>query len=428
MKRFSVLWVFSVFFVFSAHASSKVYVAQVNGVINTGTVRYIQRSIDLATAQNSSLLVVVMSTPGGLLSSTREIVQSIGQSSVPVAVYVSPSGASATSAGTIITMSAHVAAMAPGTNIGAAHPVAGQGQDIKGDMAEKAVNDTVAFIKSQAQLRGRNAEWAEQSIRKSVSVPADEAVKLRVIDFLAIDLEKMLTETEGRVVALPSGKKQIVGVVGSAVEKITMTAGERLLSFLGDPNVSYLLMVAGGLGLYAELTSPGLIFPGVLGSICLILAFISFSTLPINSGAVALLVLGLVLFVLEVFVTSYGVLTIGGIVSLVLGALFLMDPSTGDLRLSLALVLPTVLAIGLIAFFVGTSLLRARRGVYRGLSHMEGFEGVVQSIDAAGRQGKCLMRGEIWDFELFDPDHSVHVGDRISVIENKGFKLRVRKA
>lgn len=409
----------------------KVYVVRVQGVINTGTARYLSRGLEVARDKKGALLAVVLNTPGGLLTSTREIVQRINVSSVPVAVFVAPGGASATSAGTIVTMAAHFAGMAPGTNIGAAHPVGGQGEDIKGAMNEKAVNDTVAFIKAQAALRGRNAQWAEQAIRKSVSATADEALAQHVVDFIAPDLAQALLKIDGKAPSgsdrsSPAGDKP-VHVAGLPVIEIPMTAGERFLAFIGDPNISYLLMVAGGLGLYVEITSPGVVLPGVLGAIAMILAFVSFSTLPVNYGAVALLALGLVLFLLEAFITSYGVLTIGGIVSLVLGALLLMDPSTGDLRLSLALVVPTVLALGLITAFIGFALLRARRAVSTGSSNFEGYEGVIQSVDGSGRSGKLLIRGETWDFALPDAEKAVHVGERVVVSERQHFKLVVRR-
>lgn len=404
-------------FALSAQAAT-VHMINVEGVINAGTARYIERGIETAEAANAELLIMTLNTPGGLLNFTRQIVQKMNASKVPVAVYVSPSGASATSAGTIITMAAHYAAMAPGTNIGAAHPVGGQGEDIQGAMADKAVNDTVAFIKAQATQHGRNAEWAEQAIRKSVSVTADEAAKLKVVDFLANDVSDLIFKVDK--------KSPELKVVGSPILEHEMTAAEKFLRFIGDPNVSYLLMALGGLGIYAELSAPGLGLPGILGGISLILAFISFSTLPVNYGAVALLVLGLILFVAEIYVTSYGVLTIGGIVSLLVGALLLMDPSTGDLRLSLAVVLPTIAAIGLISAFVGAAMVRARKSVYQGLTNFTGFEAVVDSLDSTGLGGKCHVRGEIWDFELIDGSVPAKVADHLEVVDRKGLKLVAR--
>lgn len=393
---------------------------QVDGVINAGTARYVARGIEVSEADASNLLIIRLNTPGGLLNSTREIVQKINQSKVPVAVWVAPSGASATSAGTIIAMSAKFAAMASGTNIGAAHPIGGQGEDIKGDAGAKAVNDTAAFIKAQALQHGRNAEWAEQAIRKSVSASADEAVKLKAVDFLADDRDELIMKIVGNAPAL--------AIAGEPIRELPMTAAEKLLTFLGDPNVSYLLMALGGVGLYAELSAPGVGFPGIFGVICLILAFISFSTLPVNAGAAALLVLGLGLFVAELYVASYGVLTAGGIVSLVLGALFLMDPSTGDLRLSLALVLPTVAAVGLVGALVAWSLARSRRSAatFDRLGGFAGFEARVESVDGAGLSGKCMVRGELWDFEVDSSSDKASVADRLEVIERRGLTLIVR--
>lgn len=411
---------FILFILMGAHAAlaSGVHYIQVHGIINTGTARYFARGIEQAEAAGSKLLVVRLDTPGGLLNSTREIVQKINQSKVPVAVWVAPSGASATSAGTIITMSAHFAAMAPGTNIGAAHPVGGQGEDIKGAMGEKAVNDTVAFIKAQAAQRGRNVEWAEQAIRKSASATADEAAKRNIVDFLATEL--------GDVVIGVEKKSPALKVVGEPITELKMTAAEKFLTFIGDPNVSYLLMALGGLGIYAELSAPGVGFPGILGAICLILAFISLSTLPVNYGAVALILFSVILFVAEVYVTSFGVLTIGGVVALLVGALLLMDPSTGDLRLSLALVIPTALAIGLITAAIGYTLVRSRRAAVRDVSGFSGFTGVVEAVDETGFKGKCHVRGETWNFELTGTSKAALVGDRVEVIERRGMKLFVK--
>ena len=402
----------------SAALAGGVHYIQVHGIINTGTTRYIERGIEQAEAAGAKLLVVRLDTPGGLLSSTRVIVQKINQSKVPVAVWVAPSGASATSAGTIITMAAHFAAMAPGTNIGAAHPVGGQGEDIKGAMGEKAVNDTVAFIKAQAAERGRNVEWAEQAIRKSASATADEAARRNIVDFLAAEFND---------VVMGADKKQsTLHATGEPVTELKMTLAERFLTFIGDPNVSYLLMALGGLGIYAELSAPGIGLPGIFGAICLILGFISLSTLPVNYGAVALIILSMFLFVAEIYVTSYGVLTIGGVVALLVGALLLMDPSTGDLRLSLALVIPTVLAIGLITAAIGFVLVRSRRAAISDPTGFAGFIGVVESVDATGFNGKCHVRGEVWDFELTGTSKRAQVADRLEVIERKGMKLLVK--
>jgi membrane-bound serine protease (ClpP class) len=405
-----------------AWAKGQAVVLRVSGVINAGTLRYIERGLEIAKERQAEVAVIVLDTPGGLLDTTRKIVQRMSASPVPVAVWVAPSGASATSAGTIITMSAAFAAMAPGTNIGAAHPVGGQGEEIKGTMAEKATNDTVAFIKSQAAMHSRNTLWAELAIRKSVSATADEAAKSHVVDFLAADLHELLMKIAGR-----TANGRVMDSAGSPVEEVGMNATERFLEIIGHPNVSYLLMMLGGLGLYIEMTSPGVVVPGILGAISLILAFVSFSTLPINIGGLALLLLGLALFAAEAFVTSYGALTAGGIASLVLGALLLMDPSASDLKISLALVIPTAAALAAITATIGYLAFKTRRTVYAGLSNFEGFEGVVESFDATHGVGKLHIRGETWDFELSQPGQGVNTGDRVAVVDRKGFKLTVRK-
>ncbi len=398
---------------FAQEQKGHVVILHIKGVINTGMARFIDRGVKQAESSGAPLLVLILNTPGGLLSSTREIVQRINQSKVPIAVYVSPGGASATSAGTIITMAAHYAAMTPGTNIGAAHPVVGSGEEMKGKMDEKATNDTVAFIKAQATLRNRNVEWAEQAIRKSISATDDEALKLKIIDFIAPDLESLLLKINPKT-----------PVAGVPITELKQTLAEKVLLFLGDPNVSYILMALGGLGLYIELTTPGVILPGVLGAICLLLSFVSLSTLPVNQGAVALLILGLVFLIAELFVTSYGVLTIGGIVSLLLGSLFLIDPSTGDLRLSLALVLPTVFSLSLITFFIAFLLWKSRRKILPKMASFIDYEGIVQSVQETGYNGKCLIRGELWDFDAREP---VKQGDSIKVLDQKKFRLVITK-
>ena len=420
MVRF---WVVFIFFLINATFASANLVVQIHldGVINNGTTKYVVRAVEYAQQKNADFLAIRLNTPGGLLNSTRDIVSAMNASKVPIGVFIGPGGASATSAGTIIAMAANVSGMAPGTNIGAAHPVAGQGQDIKGDMGEKAVNDTVAFIQSQAQLRGRNVQWAEQAIRKSASLAANDAVAEKVVDFVADDFDSFVRKAAEKI-----GKPfQMV-----PIEHLEMTKAERVLHFLGDPNVSYMLMVLGGVGLYAEMSSPGLVFPGVVGALCLVLSLISFSTLPVNTGAVALLILAVVFFILEAFITSYGLLAVAGIVSMLLGGLFLMDSSTGDLRLSLALLIPVVLAFGSIMLIIGYMFRRESRG--RASLELEGQVAEIVALSPSAAHstahGRVQLRGEFWDFRWQnEPRKTPAIGTQVRIKSRDQFLLIVEE-
>ncbi|MGH7770301.1 MAG: NfeD family protein, partial [Candidatus Binatia bacterium] len=283
----------------------------IDGTINPAVHDFIRESIARARARGSRALVIQLDTPGGLLESTQSIVKDLLGSPVPVIVYVAPSGAGAASAGTFITLAAHVAAMAPGTNIGAAHPVAGSGQEIKGVMGEKIENFTASFAETIAQKRGRNAEWAIQAVRKSVSVTEKEALKKNVIDIVANNLEDLLRQADGKKVDV-DGKEVALAVKDARVERFEMSLKQKILDRLAHPNIAYLLMMAGILGLYMEFSHPGVIFPGVAGAICLLLAFISLQILPINYGGLVLMILGISLLIAEAFLPSFGVLGVGG--------------------------------------------------------------------------------------------------------------------
>jgi membrane-bound serine protease (ClpP class) len=317
----------------------------IDGSINPAVDDYIRENIGRAKAGGARALIIQLDTPGGLLESTRTIVKEMLAAQVPIIVYVAPSGGGAGSAGVFITMAAHVAAMAPGTNIGAAHPVAGGGQEVKGVMGEKIENFTASFSESIAQKRGRNAEWAIQAVRKSVAITESDALKKNVIDIVAKDIDDLLRQADGRKVDL-DGKIQVLALKGAKVQRHDMSLKQKVLNILADPNIAYLLMMAGLLGLYMEFSHPGVIFPGVAGAICLLLALASFQLLPLNYTGLALIGLGIALLVGEMFLPSFGVLGIGGIIALAMGSLLLFDTESSDLIVDRAIVFTAVATVG----------------------------------------------------------------------------------
>ncbi|MCG2720490.1 MAG: nodulation protein NfeD, partial [Thermodesulfovibrionales bacterium] len=315
-------------------------VITVNGAINPVVSEYLNKTILKANEKKVEALVIELDTPGGLDTSMRTIVKDIIASEVPVIVFVSPSGSRAASAGAFITLAAHIAAMAPGTNIGAAHPV-GVGEKMDKTMSEKATNDAAAYIRSLAEKRGRNAQWAEDAVRKSISSTEKEALEQNVIDLVANNLNSLLSDIDGRNIETIMGEK-ILHTKDAAVQREEIGIRQKILGFISDPNVAYMLMLLGFYGLFFELTNPGSLFPGVLGGICLILAFYAFQTLPVNYAGLLLIILAIILFILEVKIISHGVLTIGGIIAMIIGSLMLFDSPAPFMKLSLAVILPAV--------------------------------------------------------------------------------------
>lgn len=421
---FVLLLVSSVFLSSGVNGDQKktVLAIKVSGVINPVSSEFISKGIIKANAMQAEALVIELDTPGGLDTSMRNIVKEIIGSSVPVVVYVSPSGARAASAGVFITLAAHIAAMAPGTNIGAAHPVTMGGKMDK-TMSEKATNDAAAYIKSLAERTGRNAAWAEDAVRKSVSVTETEALKEHIVDFVSKDLNTLLKDIDGRKVATTAGERTLK-TSGATVTHTEMDMRYKILTFISDPSVAYMLMLLGFYGLFFELTNPGTIFPGVTGAIFLILAFYSFQTLPVNYAGLLLIVLALVLFILEIKIISHGVLTIGGIISMVIGSLMLFDSPAPFLRLSLSLVLPAVLVTAL--FFTATFRLAYqafRRKTSTGGEGLIGQEGKALT-DITKDSGTVALHGEVWSASS---DDGIKKGDRIEVISLSGLQIKVKK-
>ncbi|MEJ5377521.1 MAG: nodulation protein NfeD [bacterium] len=416
-------WTLSMGELFAQKGSGPVIVLHVDSVINPVTAEFIDENVKRAASRDAALVVVQLDTPGGLDTAMREIVKSILNSPVPVAVYVAPSGARAASAGVFITLAADVAAMAPGTNIGAAHPVAMGGKDMGDEMAKKVENDAVAYIQSIAARRNRNAQWAEQAVRKSVSIPAEEALRLDVIDLVAKDLDDLLAQLQGGTLMRDSGEMKL-DVKGRPVEHVEMGWRQRILNALSNPNVAYILLMIGLAGLYFELAHPGSIFPGVIGGISLILAFYALHTLPINYAGVMLILLSIVFFIAELKVSSYGLLTLAGVVSLTLGSIMLFNAPGAYQKLAWKVLIPTVLAVSGFFAVVATLAFKAyMRKPVAGSRGMIGEKGSAMSRIAP--RGRVFVHGEIWDAMSEEP---IEEGQRVEVTGIQGLTLQVRRA
>lgn len=394
----------------------------IDGSINPAVDDFIREGIARAKNNGARALIVQLDTPGGLLTSTRTIVKEMLGAHVPVMVWVGPSGAGAGSAGVFITLAAHVAAMAPGTNIGAAHPVAGGGQEVKGVMGEKIENFTASFSESIAQKRGRNAEWAIQAVRKSVAITESDALKKNVIDIVAKDLDDLLKQADGRKVDL-DGKMQVLDFKDVQIKRHDMSLKQKVLNILADPNIAYLLMMAGLLGLYMEFSHPGAIFPGVAGAICLLLALASFQLLPLNYTGLALIALGVALLVAEMFLPSFGVLGIGGIIALAMGSLLLFDTENSDLIVDRSIVFTAVGTVG--AIMLGLSYLVFRTQKAKPAMGMESLIGKRGDVRAElTPEGKVFVHGEYWNARADGP---IEAGAKVEVTGYDGMTLKVRR-
>jgi membrane-bound serine protease (ClpP class) len=406
-----------------AWAARPVSVIDIDGAITPITVRLLAAAIERAQADGSQALVVQLNTPGGLERSMRSMVQSILNAEIPVIVYVAPTGARAASAGVFLTVAAHVAAMAPATNIGAAHPVAVGGQMDK-DMLKKVENDAAAFARTLATERGRNAEWMEKAVRSSVSVTEREALKLKVIDLIADSVPDLLEKIDGRVVKTKRGPVTLE-TKNAPVKVIEIRFRDRFLALITDPNIAYILMMVGMLGIFFELSNPGVVLPGVIGGISLILAFFAFQSLPINWAGLLLILFGVALLIAEIKITSHGVLTIGGVVSMVLGSFMLYEAPEAGFRVSWAVILPTVGAsAGLVIWAVSAGLRAMLRPPTTGVAGMIGQRAVVRA--ALDPEGQVQLDGEIW--RAVAEDAPVPAGETVRVTGVDGLTLRVSRA
>jgi len=399
-----------------------IHILTTDGEVNPVMERYIDRGIDNAEKHQANAVVIRLDTPGGLSTSMEAIVKRILAADVPVIVYVWPPGGRAASAGTFITMAAHVAAMAPSTRIGAAHPVGAGGEDIQGTLNDKVTNDAVALIKSIAHQRGRNEQWAEDAVRKSVSIFQDEAVQLNVVDMVANDLPSLLTQVDGRTVELPQ-RETVLATRNAPLVYNDMNVVENFLDLISDPNITFLLLSLGGLALVYEIVAPGHIFPGVFGAIALIIAFFSLSVLPFNWAGLALILVAFILFVLELFVTSHGILGIGGVVALILGGLLLTNGNPSEFQVSKWLIYGLAAGMGAFFLFVVTSIIRVRRMPAVVTTTLVGRQAVARSpLDPSGM---VFLDGEYWSATV--EEGSVEPGERVVVTGMHGLRLTVSK-
>jgi len=418
----------------SVFAQSQVYILKFAGPIGPVSADYIVSGIESAEQAGALGVILKLDTPGGLDESMREIIQKIFASKVPVIVYVSPSGSRAASAGVFITLASDIAVMAPGTNIGAAHPVSIGGKEVTPEMQDKITNDAASYIISIAEKRNRNKEWAEQAVRKSVSVSAAEATKLNVVDFIANDDAGLLAKLDSLIMQ----KKEGIGdklarfsfatdsrFSSSSKREIPMNARQRFLLFLTNPNVAYILLMLGIYGLFFELQSPGAIFPGVAGAICLILAFYSLHLLPTNYAALALIGVSIIFFILEVKITSHGLLTIGGIVSLVIGSLLLFQSPAPYYRLAIQVIIAVVIfSVVFFGWIVGMAIRAQKKKV------VTGKEGLLLELGLTTTdldlEGTVMIHGELWNAQ--STEGRINKGEKVKVVKIDGMKLKVKRS
>ena len=430
LKKYKALLILLILFLFASvgeipsQEKSPVYTIEVDGIINPATSKFIVDSIDQATQEGAQCLIIQLDTPGGLMESMRMIVKKMLASNIPIIVYVAPGGARAASAGVFITMAANIAVMAPGTHIGAAHPVmmgGGEGKESK-TMTEKIVNDTVSYIKTIAKNRGRNVDWAEKAVKKSVSITEEEAVKLNVVDFISPDLSSLLTKIDGRVVKF-DGVTRTLQTKGVQPKPLEMSWRDRLLDIISNPTIAYILLMLGIYGIFFELSSPGAILPGVVGGIFLILAFYALQMLPVNYAGLALILFAIILFIAEVKVVSHGLLAIGGVISLFLGSMMLFRSPVEYMRVSMSVIIPAVLVSAAFFIFAVTKAVHARLK-----QPTTGMEGLIGEVGIASTpiapEGKISIHGEFWNVMS---DQAVDKGEKVQVIGVANLKLKVKK-
>ncbi|MBL7032518.1 MAG: nodulation protein NfeD [Candidatus Delongbacteria bacterium] len=398
-----------------------IHTIEISSAITPVTAEFVEQAVEDATAAQAECLVIQLDTPGGLMKSMRSVIKAIMASGVPVVVYVAPGGAQCASAGVFIAFSAHVAAMAPGTNIGAAHPVSlGQQPDSSGVMLEKVTNDAVAYIRSLAEKRKRNADWAEEAVRESVSITETEALELKVIDLVSVSLDSLLAEIDGMEIDTVLGKRQL-HTATAEIELRVMDWRMRLLEVITDPNIAYILLLIGIYGIFFELYNPGVILPGVVGGISLILGFYALQMLPVNYAGLGLILFGIILFIAEIKVTSFGLLSVGGTLSLLMGSIMLIDSTEEFMQISWSVIIPGVLFTALffmVAIGLGIKAQRRRR--------VSGTEGMIGEIGRAhteiAPEGTVSIRGEFWSAVSNEP---IPAGSKVRVLEVEKLELKV---
>ena len=399
-------------------AEKDIYVMTVAGAISPGSADFIKSGIKKAQQEAAACLIIQLDTPGGLAESMRDIVISILASDIPIVVYVSPQGARAASAGVMITMAADVAAMAPSTNIGAAHPVGMGGKAVDNDvMSDKIINDMVAQAKSVAEKRGRNAQWVEKAIRESVSVTETEALKENIIDMVAENIDDLIKKLDGR--EIPG--KGILKTAKAARKTIRETLRTKILKTISDPNIAYILMMIGLAGIYFELSHPGTIFPGVIGGIAIILAFFALQALPVNYAGILLILLAIILFIMEMKITSYGLLSVAGVACFFLGSIMLFDSESPGMKVSWEVLIPTLVLVS--GFFVAMAGLVFRAQVSRPMTGPKGLVGQAGVVKRTlSPEGKVFIHGELWNARA---KTEIKEGVRVRVVRVENLILEV---
>ena len=424
LNKSSFLFLVFLWFASPVFAANQIVVVKIFGAINPAVAEFVSQEIHQANKEQQALIVLNMDTPGGLDTSMRQIIKKIQSSHVPVASYVSPSGSRAASAGTFITIASHIAAMAPGTNIGAAHPVnmMGGNNEQESTMDKKVVNDAAAYIRSLAELRNRNSHWAELAVVKSVSISAEEAKRLNVIDLIAGNVKALILAIDGREIQTTSGPMTLkTGRLEIVYHE--MSPRLKMLDIISNPNVAYVLMMIGVVGLYFEMSNPGLVFPGVIGAVSMVLALYAMQTLPIDYAGLLLVLIGALFFIAEIGVMSYGLLSIAGVVSIFLGSTMLIDSDDPAMQISQSILYPTlgltiVFSIGIIVFATQTRNLKKQGGA----EGMLGETGIVK--ENLNPHGRVLVHGELWDAEC---EGEIMEGEHVIVESVEGLKVRVKK-
>lgn len=423
IKIIRIFLVLSLFVFFRAAPAiaekNEIFIIRVSDAIGPGVVDFLKQGIEKASEENAACIIIELDTPGGLVESMRKIVMEIYGSKVPVVVYVSPSGARAASAGVMITMAADIAAMAPGTNIGAAHPVGAGGKELGKTMSEKITNDMVAYVKSIAKKRGRNEIWAEKAVRDSISATETEALNQKVIDIIASDIDDLIKKINGRLIA-GKGKLNLDNATKRILKETFRT---KVLKTISNPNIAYILMMIGMAGIYFELSNPGAIFPGVIGAISIILAFFSFQTLPVNYAGILLIILAVVFFIMEMKIASYGMLSIAGTVSLILGSLMLFEGNSPELQVSLQVLITTVIIVS--TFFIVVAGMVFKSQVSKSETGTEGLIGEIGVVKKAlTPEGKVFVHGELWRAVS---KTALPEGTRAQVVKIENLVLEVEK-
>jgi membrane-bound serine protease (ClpP class) len=407
-----------------ALARQRVVVLTIDDSIQPASLRYLKRGLETADRGGAEATIIELNTPGGLLTSLRQMTTAITGAERPVVVYVTPTGGQAASAGFFLVVAADVAAMAPGTNTGAAHPVGGQGEDLAKTIGEKITNDAAALIRSLATQRGRPADLAEKAVTESLSWTEREALDKKLIDIVANDRAELLKKLDGRTVKRFDGREETLRLGDPEVVGVAPNATDKLLSVIAHPNIAYLLFLLGLVGIYFELSHPGAILPGVLGGVAILLALFALSVLPVNYVGILLILLAIVFFIAEVKVTSYGMLTVAGLVSFVLGSLMLVDSPIPGMRVSLSVIMPAAVVVAAVTIFLLTRVLRSHK-----LAPITGAEGIVgevgEAVTALDLAGKVFVHGEYWEAEAHQ---SIAAGSPVRVVRVSGRRLTVEAA